>query len=729
MLADKRERLREEWVKDQLVEAGRARSRALGWPDAYAYTKALGERALLTGTATSRSPSCGPRSSRARCPSPARLDPRLPDGRTGHHLLRPGPAEGVPRPARRRGRRHPGRPGRGRHAGRGRRRPRPRRARPSTTGLGQPEPAALPPAGRPGAGLVHRAPALRHRGPADRGARMDVPRPGPGPGPAPAGQLDLRAASGSWPRCPSGARRPSWAPGSRRRRTQADRALCYVELYGAYTETEARFRVDRTPRAVRTASPTTAQPSASIRPSSSGPPTCTTSTSRRGRARPGAHHADPPGGPMPRRPGPRRDPGRRTPAGRLRPREHADRVERGRVLGVAGHAATSDGRTGPVSRATLREAPALLALDRRDRSDFLRHFYRRYEGAPADRLRATPRSFRRPAAAEVLPRSHPAVRHHRALGHRTMLITGALDVVVEPLRPLFDEVVCASLGEATTAASPGELDRGAPDRRGPGADADGVLRAEQLIGESVAYADSASDLPMFEAVGVPVAVNAEAKLAAIARQPRLARRALVGPGRPAAPMAADGPRAVRAPSAPTCPRRTGGGAPVKALQYERKLPRFAAARVARPSPAPGGGAGSAPCGSPTRPARAARPRLAARAPRCSPASAGRTWPRSMAVARASSSRSSASRSCPATRWWRSSRGDDRVVVEPVLRLRRRGHRSAVPGCAAGRRTTASASPSATCARAADRVTAPTPAADGPRGLVAHSPSCTRSPRP
>ncbi len=47
VLADKTERLREEWVKDQLVEAGRARARALGWPDAYAYTKALGERALL----------------------------------------------------------------------------------------------------------------------------------------------------------------------------------------------------------------------------------------------------------------------------------------------------------------------------------------------------------------------------------------------------------------------------------------------------------------------------------------------------------------------------------------------------------------------------------------------------------------------------------------------------------------------------------------------------------
>jgi phosphoserine phosphatase len=36
--------------------------------------------------------------------------------------------------------------------------------------------------------------------------------------------------------------------------------------------------------------------------------------------------------------------------------------------------------------------------------------------------------------------------------------------------------------------------------------------------ESVVYADSASDLPMLEAVGFPVAVNPETRLAAIARK-------------------------------------------------------------------------------------------------------------------------------------------------------------------------------------------------------------------
>ena len=47
LLAAKTEKRREQWVADRLVEAGRSRAKALGWPDAYAYTKALAERAVL----------------------------------------------------------------------------------------------------------------------------------------------------------------------------------------------------------------------------------------------------------------------------------------------------------------------------------------------------------------------------------------------------------------------------------------------------------------------------------------------------------------------------------------------------------------------------------------------------------------------------------------------------------------------------------------------------------
>src|SRR3954468_6547520 len=47
LLAAKTEQRRTAWVKARMVEAGRARAASLGWPDASAYTKARGERALV----------------------------------------------------------------------------------------------------------------------------------------------------------------------------------------------------------------------------------------------------------------------------------------------------------------------------------------------------------------------------------------------------------------------------------------------------------------------------------------------------------------------------------------------------------------------------------------------------------------------------------------------------------------------------------------------------------
>ncbi|HLN06816.1 MAG TPA: SDR family oxidoreductase, partial [Acidimicrobiales bacterium] len=47
LLAEKTEQLRGDWVRDRMVALGRSRAQALGWPDAYAFTKSLGENALL----------------------------------------------------------------------------------------------------------------------------------------------------------------------------------------------------------------------------------------------------------------------------------------------------------------------------------------------------------------------------------------------------------------------------------------------------------------------------------------------------------------------------------------------------------------------------------------------------------------------------------------------------------------------------------------------------------
>jgi len=169
---------------------------------------------------------------------------------------------------------------------------------------------------------------------------------------------------------------------------------------------------------------------------------------------------------------------------------------------------------------TLAEAPSLLALDRKDRGDFLRFFYRRYEDAPVGQLDEDATEL---LSQLILTKSFPAairrVREHRALGHRTLLITGALDFVVRPLAPLFDAIIAAEMSTKPDGTYTGELTAVPPTGENRAQIMADYCAAEGLsLEESVAYADSTSDLPMLEAVGFPVAVNPETRLAAVARK-------------------------------------------------------------------------------------------------------------------------------------------------------------------------------------------------------------------
>jgi len=168
-----------------------------------------------------------------------------------------------------------------------------------------------------------------------------------------------------------------------------------------------------------------------------------------------------------------------------------------------------------------RGLPRYLSAERRDRGEFLRAFYRRYAGASVEELR---RLSNEQIADIVLQRISPPairrIREHRRAGHRTVLITGALDVFVEPLKPLFDEIVAARL-----AVEDGRYT--------------GFLEAPPLVGEaraawlrqyavvhganlaqSYAYADSHTDLPLLRAVGNPVAVNPDVALFRVAKKHR-----------------------------------------------------------------------------------------------------------------------------------------------------------------------------------------------------------------
>jgi phosphoserine phosphatase/nucleoside-diphosphate-sugar epimerase len=536
LLATKAEKQREAWVADALVEAGRARARALGWPDAYAYTKALAEQALLE--------------TRGDVPvtivRPSIIESAFAEPRPGwirgfrmaepviityaRGLLKefPGIPEGVidvipvdlvvaaVLDAAARG----------------------------------PAPSGEPVIVQVASGSVN---PLHYRHLVDmvhdwfsrnplydaKGQPIVVPRwtfPGRG---RVQRQLERAVKTidqaekvlGTLPLRGGQAR---WAADLEEKRTEVARALGYVELYGAYAETEAVFAIDTlmerwstlddADRATFSFDPRTVDWDHYITqihlPS--------VVEHARVRSTPGA------------RTGPSRS--ERLRAKVLAPERHLAAFDLENTL-IASNVVDSYSwlatrRLQPADRVrfalrTLAQGPSLLALDRQDRGDFLRHFYRKFEGAPVAQLEEDATEL---LTYLLLTKSFPAgirrVRHHRRLGHRTVLITGALDIVVERnLAPLFDDIVCARMGsmgaggERLRERQPGagrwsgELLHAPPTGEARAQAMADYADAEGLsLDEAVAYADSASDLPMLEAVGFPVAVNPEIRLAAIARK-------------------------------------------------------------------------------------------------------------------------------------------------------------------------------------------------------------------
>lgn len=519
LLAARAERLRDEWIKDRLVDAGTARAQSLGWPDAYPFTKALGERALIETVdvpLTIVRPSIIESSLREPVPGWIRgfrmAEPIIISFARG--LLRefPGVPEGVI----------------------------------DVIPVDMVVAAILsiaagPPPGEPSVYHVASGVAnpLRYgrlveliqewfaRNPIydDRGQPISLPEWSfPGRGRV---QRQLQRATKAMDAAervltalPLRGRQASFSATVEERNTLAKRALGYVQLYGAYTETEARYRVDRLlelwarlddrDRADFCFDPSVIDwdhyvhdihlPSVVAHARVKTTPGRPTLDSRPQRARRAILSAD-----------------RHMAAFDLEHTLIAANVVDSYAWLASRHLSAQ--RRAKLVTELLARGPSLLALDRRDRGDFLRLFYRRYDGAPVAQLEEDAwELFHR----QLLPRAFPAglarVREHRKLGHRTLLITGALDFVIAPLRPLFDDIVCARMAQSDGRFT-GRLDELPPI---------GEARAQLLadyagahgldLAQSVAYADSASDLAMLEAVGFPVAVNPESRLAAIARR-------------------------------------------------------------------------------------------------------------------------------------------------------------------------------------------------------------------
>ncbi|HEX8758728.1 MAG TPA: HAD-IB family hydrolase [Pseudonocardiaceae bacterium] len=168
-----------------------------------------------------------------------------------------------------------------------------------------------------------------------------------------------------------------------------------------------------------------------------------------------------------------------------------------------------------------RCAPRYLYAERRDRGELLRAFLRRYAGVRADELRALATEVLGDALLHrVMPEATRQIRRHREAGHRTVLITGAVDLHVEPLSVLFDEVV-ASRMHATEGVLTGFLETPPMVDEARAAWLQQYAQRHGLhLDCSYAYADSYSDRPLLEAVGHPHAVNPDAQLFRHARRQR-----------------------------------------------------------------------------------------------------------------------------------------------------------------------------------------------------------------
>jgi fatty acyl-CoA reductase len=163
--------------------------------------------------------------------------------------------------------------------------------------------------------------------------------------------------------------------------------------------------------------------------------------------------------------------------------------------------------------------PDYLRSELRDRGEFIRTFTRRYAGLPADQIRREVQGgFGRALRLRVLPDAVARVRAHRAAGHHTVLVTGAIDMLVEPLAPLFHEVVAGRMHELDGVLT-GYLD--APPLVDEARGAWLTRYAEKHgmdLRHSYGYGDSHADVAWLQLLGRPAAVNPDSKLYRHARR-------------------------------------------------------------------------------------------------------------------------------------------------------------------------------------------------------------------
>ncbi|MDM4761768.1 SDR family oxidoreductase [Galbitalea sp. SE-J8] len=165
--------------------------------------------------------------------------------------------------------------------------------------------------------------------------------------------------------------------------------------------------------------------------------------------------------------------------------------------------------------------PRYYRAERKDRGDFIRTFMRRYRGFKVAEIERLARgSFKRAMLRRALPDALAQVQAHRDAGHRTILVTGSVDLMVAPLAPFFDEVVAGRMHSRDGVltgylADPPLVDEARAAWLRSYAERNGFDLAR-----SYGYGDSHADIPWLQLTGNPNAVNPDAQLYRYASEKR-----------------------------------------------------------------------------------------------------------------------------------------------------------------------------------------------------------------
>jgi HAD superfamily hydrolase (TIGR01490 family) len=170
---------------------------------------------------------------------------------------------------------------------------------------------------------------------------------------------------------------------------------------------------------------------------------------------------------------------------------------------------------------TMASVPMFLAADFWNRRLFNDLFFVRYRGESEDRLRAmADELFDSVLKKAIFPGAYELIDKSRQLGLRQVIVTGALDLTVEPLaRHLkIDDYVTNRL-EFVDGYATGRL---LPPIMAAATKASWMriyAEKEHLnLSDCYGYSDSLSDLPMLSVVGHPTAVNPDVRLRSTALQ-------------------------------------------------------------------------------------------------------------------------------------------------------------------------------------------------------------------